>query len=155
MGQQFKKGQNVVWNTGGGQASGQVEAYLTEPKTVNGQTVDASEDDPRYLVKNDSTGTVTGHTPEALSAANDTGSEEDSSGSSSQSSHADSFQPGDKVTWNTAQGETVGQVVKKLTSETNIKGHTVKASENDPQYLVESDKTGKQAAHKPESLSKA
>ena len=65
------------------------------------------------------------------------------------------FKPGDKVAWNTAQGKTVGQVVKKLTSRTEIKGHTVAASEDDPQYLVESDKTGSQAAHKPDALTKA
>jgi hypothetical protein len=64
------------------------------------------------------------------------------------------FKPGDQVSWNTPQGKTVGQVVKKLTARTEIKGHTVAASEEDPQYLVESDKTGSQAAHKPEALTK-
>ncbi|WOD37556.1 DUF2945 domain-containing protein [Nodosilinea sp. E11] len=67
---------------------------------------------------------------------------------------AQSFKPGDQVSWNTAQGKTVGKVVKKLTSRTEIKGHTVAASDDDPQYLVESDKTGSQAAHKPDALTK-
>jgi hypothetical protein len=67
---------------------------------------------------------------------------------------AQSFQPGDTVSWNTGQGKTVGKVVKKLTSRTEIKDHTVAASEDDPQYLVESNKTGSQAAHKPSALSK-
>ena len=155
MAQKFRKGQNVVWNSGQGQATGKVEAYLTEPETVNGQTVDASEEDPRYLVKNDNTGQVTGHTPEALSADDDNDSSRSASNKSSQSSSSDRFQSGDRVTWNTAQGETVGHVVKKLTSRTSIKGHTVDASEAEPQYLVESEQTGKQAAHKPQSLSKA
>ncbi|MEM8809250.1 MAG: DUF2945 domain-containing protein [Cyanobacteria bacterium P01_G01_bin.38] len=62
--------------------------------------------------------------------------------------------PGDQVKWNTAQGETVGTVKKKLTEPTSIKDHDVKASESNPQYLVESDKTGAQAAHKPDSLDK-
>ena len=97
---------------------------------------------------------MTGHTPDALSATNGNGSNEGTSNGASQSSRSDSFQSGDRVTWNTAQGETVGHVVKKLTSRTSIKGHTVDASEAAPQYLVESEKTGKQAAHKPESLSK-
>ncbi|MEO1300475.1 MAG: DUF2945 domain-containing protein [Cyanobacteria bacterium J06636_16] len=56
--------------------------------------------------------------------------------------------------WNTSQGKTIGKVVKKLTSSTEIKGHTVSASKEAPQYLVESDKTGAQAAHKPDALSK-
>jgi hypothetical protein len=67
---------------------------------------------------------------------------------------AKSFKKGDKVAWETSQGETTGKVVKKLTSETHVQTHKVSATTDDPQYLVESDKTGKQAAHKPESLSK-
>ncbi|MEC4989446.1 MAG: DUF2945 domain-containing protein [Oscillatoria sp. PMC 1068.18] len=61
---------------------------------------------------------------------------------------------GDKVEWNTPQGKTVGKVEEKLTEETQIKSHTVKASEDNPEYLVKSEKTGKEAAHKPESLDK-
>ncbi len=61
---------------------------------------------------------------------------------------------GDTVTWSTSQGETRGKVVKKQTTDTKIKDHKVKASADDPQYIVESDKTGKRAAHKPEQLRK-
>lgn len=62
---------------------------------------------------------------------------------------------GDKVEWETSQGKTSGTVKKKLTAKTKIKGHTVAASEEDPQFLVESDKTGAEAAHKPAALKKA
>lgn len=68
---------------------------------------------------------------------------------------AKSFSKGDKVSWNTSQGKTTGKVVKKLTAPTNIEGHHVAASEDEPQYLVESEKSGKQAAHKAEALIKA
>ena len=61
---------------------------------------------------------------------------------------------GDRVEWNTPQGPTTGKVKKKLTSTTEVSGHEAKASKDDPQYLVESEKTGKQAAHKPGSLKK-
>ncbi|MFH7027396.1 MAG: DUF2945 domain-containing protein [Heteroscytonema crispum UTEX LB 1556] len=61
---------------------------------------------------------------------------------------------GDKVKWNTSRGETTGEVEKKLTSPTEIKGHHVAASQDNPEYLVKSDKTGKEAAHKPDSLQK-
>lgn len=61
---------------------------------------------------------------------------------------------GDKVTWKTSQGKTEGRVVEKQTSDTKIKGHPVKASKDDPQIIVESDKSGKRAAHKPEALKK-
>ena len=67
---------------------------------------------------------------------------------------ADKLTQGDKVEWNTAQGKTTGEVKKKLTSPTDIKGHHVAASKDNPEYLVESDKSGKEAAHKPESLKK-
>lgn len=67
---------------------------------------------------------------------------------------ANQFKKGDKVEWNTAQGTTTGEVKQKLTSPTDIKGHHVAASKENPQYLVESEKTGKEAAHKPESLKK-
>jgi len=62
---------------------------------------------------------------------------------------------GDKVSWETSQGETEGRVVKKQTSDTKIKGHTVRASKDDPQVIVESSKSGKRAAHKPDALKKA
>jgi heme-binding NEAT domain protein len=67
---------------------------------------------------------------------------------------AKSLKPGDKVAWNTSQGETTGKVVNKQTRPTKIKGHEVKASASDPQYVVESDRTGAKAAHKPGALKK-
>jgi hypothetical protein len=66
----------------------------------------------------------------------------------------DDLEEGDEVTWNYAGNEVAGKVVKRLTEETQIKGHKVAASEDNPEYLVESDKTGKQAAHKPGALKK-
>lgn len=67
---------------------------------------------------------------------------------------ADDFNVGDKITWSSHAGTAHGKVVKKLTSETSIKGHKVAASKDDPQFLVETD-DGKQAAHKPTALKKA
>jgi Hypervirulence associated proteins TUDOR domain len=61
---------------------------------------------------------------------------------------------GDRVKWNTSQGETRGVVQKKLTAPMKIKGHEVKASEDNPEYLVKSDKTGAEAAHKPDALTR-
>lgn len=58
---------------------------------------------------------------------------------------------GDKVEWH-GPGKIEGTVKKKLTEPTDIKGHHVAASKDNPEYLVESDKTGKEAAHKPGSL---
>lgn len=61
---------------------------------------------------------------------------------------------GDPVRWATSQGETHGKVVKKQTTPSQIKGHKVAASKDDPQYVVRSDKTGAVAAHRPEALKK-
>jgi hypothetical protein len=65
---------------------------------------------------------------------------------------AKSLKRGDRVEWNTSQGKTSGTVVRKLTSPTAVKGHEVKASDENPEYLVRSDKTGAEAAHKPDAL---
>ncbi len=61
---------------------------------------------------------------------------------------------GDQVAWNTSQGETHGEVVKKATSTTHIKGHKVAASKDSPEYIVKSDTSGDEAAHKPDALKK-
>ena len=65
------------------------------------------------------------------------------------------FKKGDKVIWNTSQGRTHGTIVRKATSETHIKGHKVAASEDAPEYIVKSDKSGDLAAHKADALTKA
>ncbi|MBY6538856.1 DUF2945 domain-containing protein [Rhodococcus sp. BP-349] len=64
----------------------------------------------------------------------------------------DEFTKGDKVEWNTHGTKTEGEVVEKITSETEAGGRTVRASKDDPQYRVESDKSGKDAVHKPSAL---
>ena len=68
---------------------------------------------------------------------------------------AQEFKQGDKVEWNTPQGKTRGTVKKMLTERTEVGGQTVAASEEDPRYLLQSEKSGKEAAHRPDALSKA
>lgn len=68
---------------------------------------------------------------------------------------ADKLKKGDKVEWETSQGKTSGTVKRKLTKPIDIKGHHVAASKENPEYLVESDKSGAQAAHKSKALKKA
>ncbi|GAA0518830.1 hypothetical protein Ade02nite_78480 [Paractinoplanes deccanensis] len=59
---------------------------------------------------------------------------------------------GDKVTWR-SHGETVhGTVEQKITKRTEAAGRTVDASPDEPQYKVKSDKTGREAVHKPGAL---
>lgn len=64
------------------------------------------------------------------------------------------FKKGDEVTWKSHGGTAHGTVEKKVTNDTKIKGHQVRASKDEPQYIVESDNGGK-AAHKAEALHKA
>ena len=66
----------------------------------------------------------------------------------------DDFTKGDHVTWKSHGGEAEGEVVEKITSDTEEAGRTVRASKDDPQYLVESDKSGGEAVHKPGALHK-
>lgn len=64
----FKRGDKVTWQAGQGTTTGTIQQRVTAPTEVDGQTVAASSDEPRYLVKNDHTDKVTGHKPETLSA---------------------------------------------------------------------------------------
>jgi hypothetical protein len=66
----------------------------------------------------------------------------------------DAFKAGDKVEWHSPQGAVQGTIKKKLTAQTSIKGHAVAASKEHPEYLVVSDKTGAEAAHKESALKK-
>ncbi len=66
---------------------------------------------------------------------------------------AEELKAGDKVKWKSHGGEAHGKVVKKQTSPTQIKGHKVAASKDEPQFIVETGE-GKRAAHKPEALTR-
>ncbi|KAA2236449.1 DUF2945 domain-containing protein [Salinarimonas soli] len=68
---------------------------------------------------------------------------------------AKSLKSGDKVAWDSSGGHSVGHVVRKQTTPTKIKGHKVAASKDDPQYIVKSNRSGKEAAHKASELKKA
>lgn len=66
-----------------------------------------------------------------------------------------SYSKGDKVTWR-SHGETVtGEVVEKITEDTEAAGRTVRASADQPQYRVRSDRSGRDAVHKPDALGRA
>ncbi|HEY9416389.1 MAG TPA: DUF2945 domain-containing protein [Pseudonocardia sp.] len=62
------------------------------------------------------------------------------------------FKKGDKVRWRSHGGEAEGEVIKKITSDTEACGRTVRASSDEPQYLVRSEKSGGEAVHKPDAL---
>jgi hypothetical protein len=61
---------------------------------------------------------------------------------------------GDPVKWNSDVGHVTGRVTKIHKSDFEFMGRTRRASEDDPQYVVESDKTGNKAAHHGSALTK-
>lgn len=72
----------------------------------------------------------------------------------SQGKTENALKKGDAVQWKASQGVVSGKIVKKVTQPTDIKGHHVAASQENPEYIVKSDKTGAEAAHKPNALHK-
>jgi Hypervirulence associated proteins TUDOR domain len=63
------------------------------------------------------------------------------------------FRAGDRVKWSTHGYIVSGKIVRKITSDTEAAGRAVKATEDEPQYLVRSD-NGAAAVHKPTALKK-
>ncbi len=59
---------------------------------------------------------------------------------------------GDKVTWRSHGVDVSGTVQEKITERTEAAGRAVDASREHPQYRVVSDKSGRDAVHKPEAL---
>jgi hypothetical protein len=64
------------------------------------------------------------------------------------------FKKGDKVEWDSHGGTAVGVVERKITSDTKAAGRQVRATKDEPQYLVKSEKSGGEAVHKPDALRK-
>jgi hypothetical protein len=65
---------------------------------------------------------------------------------------AEELEKGDRVSWNSHGGRAEGSVERTITADTEASGRTVRASEDDPQYEVRSDKSGRTAVHKPGAL---
>jgi Hypervirulence associated proteins TUDOR domain len=65
---------------------------------------------------------------------------------------ADDLHEGDRVRWNSHGSRTEGSVERRIAADTEASGRTVRASEDDPQYEVRSDKSGRTAVHKPGAL---
>ncbi|MFI1249289.1 DUF2945 domain-containing protein [Streptomyces anulatus] len=59
---------------------------------------------------------------------------------------------GDDVVWRSHGQDVEGTVTGKIEERTERAGRTVDASDEEPQYEVRSDRTGKKAVHRPESL---
>ena len=62
------------------------------------------------------------------------------------------FKIGDHVTWNSEAGRVSGRITAIHTKDFDYKGHVHRASKDDPQYEIKSDKTDHIAAHKGRAL---
>jgi len=65
------------------------------------------------------------------------------------------FKIGDHVTWNSEAGHVSGKIIKRHTKDVAYKGYTHHASEDEPQYEIQSDKSDHIAMHKGVALHKA
>lgn len=59
---------------------------------------------------------------------------------------------GDKVSWSSHGQRVHGTVEERITSRTSAAGRTVDASEEEPQYRVRSDQSGRDAVHREDAL---
>ena len=62
------------------------------------------------------------------------------------------FKRGDHVEWNSEAGRVRGVIIKRVVSNIRIKGYVHHASREEPQYLIQSDKTDHVAIHKGKEL---
>ena len=62
------------------------------------------------------------------------------------------FRRGDRVEWNFRGRPVVGKVRRKLTKRTEIGGRPVAASNDDPRYVVRSDRSGKETTRRATTL---
>ncbi|MEO7478589.1 MAG: DUF2945 domain-containing protein [Lysobacteraceae bacterium] len=65
------------------------------------------------------------------------------------------FKIGDHVSWNSEAGHVSGTIIKVHERDFDYKGHTHRASKDDPQYEIKSDTTDHIAAHKGSALKKS
>ena len=64
------------------------------------------------------------------------------------------YKVGDHVSWNSEAGRVSGKIVKIHRHDFKLNGYTRHASDDDPQYEIESDKTDHVAYHKGGALTK-
>lgn len=64
------------------------------------------------------------------------------------------YKKGDHVSWNSEAGHVSGSITKVHEHDFDYKGHRHRASADDPQYEIKSDKSDHVAAHKEGALRK-
>lgn len=67
---------------------------------------------------------------------------------------AEGLRKGDRVSWNTSQGRTQGRIIERRTADFEFRGQHFTATDDEPAFIVESEKSGDRAAHKGSALRK-
>lgn len=67
---------------------------------------------------------------------------------------ANTLKVGDRVSWGTSQGRTQGTIEQRKTADFEFDGQKFTATTDDPAFIVKSEKSGKEAAHKASALRK-
>lgn len=62
----LKPGDKVAWDASQGEVKGTVDKKLTKPTKIKSHKVEASPDNPEYLVTSDKTGAKAAHKPDEL-----------------------------------------------------------------------------------------
>lgn len=62
------------------------------------------------------------------------------------------YEVGEHVSWNSEAGRVRGRITKVHTADFEFLGRTRRASDDEPQYEIKSDKTDHVAAHKGSAL---
>jgi hypothetical protein len=62
------------------------------------------------------------------------------------------FKRGDRVAWNFRGRTVTGSVRRRLTARAEVGGQVVAASEDDPRFVVRSDRSGKETTRRPGAL---
>ena len=66
MAHSFKRGDRVRWSSHGSETTGRIEKKITEETEAAGRKVNASPDQPQYLVRSEKSGRTAVHKPDAL-----------------------------------------------------------------------------------------
>jgi len=142
----FRVGDRVQYQVGDRMTTGTIERIVTSEELTSGnRIIRASKEDPQFIIKNDHAGTTSHHLIGALERLSPE-MESLPESVARQPGTAD-LKPGDKVQYKQGRDMQTGVILKKLTETTDFGGHLIHATEHDPQYQVQNDKTGTISHH--------
>jgi hypothetical protein len=142
--EQFQVGDKVQYQVANNYISGSIIGVVTNDTQFKGRTIHASKDNPQYIVRSDSTGNESHHHAGALMKFG-AGQEETPAElppKSKKRGQVESFHPGQKVMFKIGRNWHQGELVERVTSEKELGGRMIHASEDQPQYIVKHSETG-------------